>query len=103
MTKVRMTVHCKEDDWPSLPRKLQVDLVGELDMLTLNPQIGKPLWENLRRYRAIRMGRYRIIYRYDQKTDTAWVVALGIRREGSRDDVYEKASRLTRTDRLGPP
>lgn len=98
-----MTFRCKEQDFLTLPRKLQVDLVSKLDMLARNPQIGKPLWKDLRRYRAIRMGRYRIIYRYDQETDTAWVVALGIRREGSRDDVYEKASRLAQSNRLGPP
>ncbi len=103
MTQVHMTFRCKEQDFLTLPRKLQVDLVSKLDMLARNPQIGKPLWKDLRRYRAIRMGRYRIIYRYDQETDTAWVVALGIRREGSRDDVYEKASRLAQSNRLGPP
>ena len=47
-------------------------------------------------YRTIRAvgQRYRIIYKVENEKVTVLVVALGIRKEGDKKDVYEQAKRL---------
>lgn len=57
---------------------------------------GKPMKEELSGYRSIRAvgQRYRIIYKVEGEKITVLVVALGIRKEGDKKDVYEQAKRL---------
>jgi mRNA interferase RelE/StbE len=65
--------------------------------LRSNPEMqGKPLGGELAGLRSIRAvgQRYRIIYELFPEDHEVWVVALGIRKAGSRDDVYEVAKRL---------
>jgi mRNA interferase RelE/StbE len=59
---------------------------------------GKPLVGDLKGYRSVRAvgQRYRIIYRVSQLTVTVAVVALGIRKGGSRDDIYTLAQKLVK-------
>lgn len=82
-------------------------LISErIDGLAENPlQQGKPLLEELAGYRSIRAvgQRYRVIYRVTDDTITVYVVAIGRRHDGSRDDIYALAKRLARRGRLGPP
>jgi mRNA interferase RelE/StbE len=40
--------------------------------------------------------RYRIVYRVERSIVTVVVVAAGIRKEGSREDIYRVAARLIR-------
>ena len=98
MTTVRVALRCKEEDLPDLPKRIQATLVSKLAILQSEPRYGKPLWGPLKQYRSIRLGRYRIIYRYEPETDVAWVVAVGIRGAGSRDDIYSKVSKLLRAE-----
>jgi len=44
--------------------------------------------------------RYRIIYRVEDERVTVLVVALGIRKQGDKKDVYELAKKLLRSDLL---
>jgi len=57
---------------------------------------GKPMKEELSGYRSIRAvgQRYRIIYKIENEKVTVLIVALGIRKEGDKKDVYEQAKRL---------
>ncbi len=59
---------------------------------------GKPLDEDLAGYRSIRAvgQRYRIIYRVERSIVTVVVVAAGIRKAGSREDIYRVAEKLIR-------
>ena len=59
---------------------------------------GKPLGSELAGYRSIRAAgqRYRIIYQVERGEVRVLVIAVGIRREGSRVDVYRLAQRLIR-------
>lgn len=98
MTTVRMTLRCKEEDLPDLPKRVQASLMSKLAVLRSEPHYGKPLRGPLERYRSIPSGRYRIIYRYESETDVVWVVAIGIRKAGNRDDIYARASRLLRSE-----
>jgi mRNA interferase RelE/StbE len=61
-------------------------------------QMGKPLTGELAGYRTIRAAgqRYRIVYRVERRQVTILVVAVGRRKEGERQDVYELARRLLR-------
>lgn len=57
---------------------------------------GKPLIGELSGYRSLRAvgQRYRIIYRVEKEKLMVWIVALGIRREGSKRDIYALAKKL---------
>ena len=74
--------------------------VGDaIDALAFEPELrGKPLVGDLKGYRSVRAvgQRYRIIYRVERLTVTVAVVAAGIRKEGSREDIYALAQRLVK-------
>jgi len=59
-------------------------------------QQGKPLVKELMGYRRIpAAGRYRVVYRIDDVDSNKYegcvvVVGIGIRRAGSRDDIYAR-------------
>lgn len=65
--------------------------------LSVSPDMqGKPLGGELSGLRSVRAvgQRYRIVYELFPEAGEVWVVTLGIRKAGSRDDVYEVARRL---------
>jgi mRNA interferase RelE/StbE len=66
---------------------------------------GKPLLGPLRGFRSVRVyhERYRILYRVDRTEVVVMVVALGIRKEGDRQDIYTLAQKLLRSGLLGTP
>lgn len=57
---------------------------------------GKALTDELMGYRSLRAvgQRYRILYQIEREKLIVWIVALGIRREGSKKDIYTLAKRL---------
>ena len=59
---------------------------------------GKSLVGGLAGYRSIRAAgqRYRVVYRVEASEVTVYVVAMGIRKEGSKIDVYTLALKLFR-------
>jgi len=74
-------------------------LVTRIEKLADEPtQQGKPLRGALSAYRSIRAvgQRYRIIYRVEEEAVLVIVIAIGIRREGDRKDVYQLAQKLTK-------
>jgi mRNA interferase RelE/StbE len=82
-------------------RKIQ----ERIDRLSNEPEKqGKPLIGELGGYHSLRAvgQRYRIIYKIDGERVTVFIVALGIRREGSKDDVYALARKLLRLRLLEP-
>lgn len=66
---------------------------------------GKPLLGPLQGFRSVRVyrERYRILYRVDRTEVTVMVVALGIRKEGDRQDIYTLAQKILRSGLLGSP
>ncbi len=66
---------------------------------------GKPLTGPLSSYRSLRAvgQRYRIIYKLDTGRIVVYVVAIGLRKEGDRGDIYALAQRLMRLGLLDPP
>ena len=80
--------------------------IGELiDGLANEPEKqGKPLTGDLAGDRSLRaVGQcYRIIYRVEEDKVLVLVVALGIRKEGSKADIYSLAKKLLRLGLLRP-
>jgi mRNA interferase RelE/StbE len=94
MADIRIATRCLEEDLTELPRSVQAGVLGKIEGLAENPQWGKPLHEELSAYRSLPYARDRIIYRYDVMSDVVWIVAIGIRKEGSKQDIYRRALKL---------
>jgi mRNA interferase RelE/StbE len=64
---------------------------------------GKALTGNLSGLRSLRAAgqRFRIIYLLERDKIVVLVVAVGLRRQGSKKDIYELAARLVRLGLLG--
>ena len=80
-------------------RRVQEKILERMTALANDPELqGKALGDDLTGYRSIRAvgQRYRIIYRVDRLIVTVVVVAAGIRKEGSREDIYRVAAKLIR-------
>jgi len=78
-------------------RRIREKLYSRAAALSEEPkQQGKPLTEELAGDRSLRAvgQRYRIIYRIEEGIVLVLVVALGIRKEGSKKDVYVLARKL---------
>ena len=70
-----------------------------IDGLAHDPEKqGTPLLGELKGLRSLRVvgQRYRIIYRIHAGKVEVIVMAIGLRREGDRDDIYRLAQRLIR-------
>ena len=86
-------------------RRVQEKIRERIDGLANEPEKqGKPLTGDLARYRSLRAigQRYRIIYRVEKDKILVLVVALGIRKEGSKADIYSLAKKLIRLGLLRP-
>ena len=69
------------------------------DQLAQSPeQQGKPLIGELAGFRAVRTvgQRYRIVYRVERREIVVVIVAVGARRSGDKDDMYQLAKKLLR-------
>jgi mRNA interferase RelE/StbE len=80
-------------------------IAARIDELTQEPERrGKPLIDELAGYYAVRAAgqRYRIMYQLEHQAVIVHVVALGIRKEGSKNDIYTLARRLFRQGLLAP-
>jgi mRNA interferase RelE/StbE len=87
-------------------RRVRQIITQHIDALTRDPdKQGRALLGELAGYRSVRAvgQRYRIIYRVDQDRVEVVVIALGLRNEGSRRDVYLLAQRLIRLGLIEPP
>jgi mRNA interferase RelE/StbE len=80
-------------------RRVLEGLKASLKRLEYEPEKqGKPMIDELIGFRSLRAvgQRYRILYKWDEDTVIVYVVALGIRKEGDKNDVYEIARRMAR-------
>ncbi|MGD9663413.1 MAG: type II toxin-antitoxin system RelE/ParE family toxin [Porticoccaceae bacterium] len=80
-------------------RRVRDKIVAVIDRLAEEPdKQGKALVGELSGLRSIRAvgQRYRVIYRLIDQQVEVTVLAVGIRRDGSRDDIYQLAKKLIR-------
>jgi len=85
-------------------RRVRAKLAAVIDRLTEEPEKqGKALLGELSGLRSIRAvgQRYRIVYRVRGSDIIVVVVAVGIRRDGGKDDIYNLAKKLFRLGLLG--
>ena len=78
-------------------RRVREKIRDVIDALAVEPELrGKPLIADLKGYRSVRAvgQRYRIVYRVERSVVTVTVVAAGLRKEGSREDIYALVRRL---------
>jgi mRNA interferase RelE/StbE len=77
-------------------KKIQKSIMNESKLLISNPERGKPLLAELKKFRSIRVygGRYRVIYRIRKQDNEIHIHVVGIRREGDKNDVYSIAKKL---------
>ena len=74
-------------------------LRDRIDGLKADPALqGKALTGDLKGFRSLRAvgQRYRIVYAVSEATVMVFVVAVGMREDGSRKDVYRRAQRVAR-------
>ena len=72
-------------------KREQTLLTKKIEQLKQEPEKqGKPLSGKLKGYRSVRAvgQRYRIIYRIDKEQIIVIIIGVGIRNEGSKEDIY---------------
>lgn len=87
-------------------RRIQEKIDEKIRGLANEPEKqGKELGGDLAGYRSVRAvgQRYRILYRIDGENVVVVVVALGMRKEGDKKDVYKLTQRLFRLGLLADP
>jgi len=84
--------------------RIRESISKRIDGLRNEPEKqGKPIIGELEGYRSIRAvgQRFRILYKITEETVVVSIVALGIRKEGDKADVYALAKKLMRLGLLG--
>ncbi len=80
-------------------RRTRNVIIRRIDALAEEPEkLGKALRGLLTGFMSTRAARqrFRVVYRVDAKKEHVVVYMIGIRKEGSRHDVYELAEHLVR-------
>ena len=86
-------------------RRVRDLIVKRIDDLAEEPEKqGKPLVAELSGYRSIRAAgqRHRIVYRVVNDRIMVYIVAIGLRKEGSGTDIYNLARKLIRLRLFNP-
>ena len=84
-------------------KRIRGILFERAEALATDPENqGKPLRGELSGFRSLKVyrQRYRIIYRVEREKVIVVVIAIGIRKEGDRADVYQIVVRLIRSGHI---
>src|SRR2546421_7356081 len=87
-------------------KRVRTNLFKRIEELANDPERqGKSLRNELTGLRSVRAigQRYRIIYKVERDRVIVFVVAVGIRKEGDRSDIYQIAARLMRSGLIDFP
>lgn len=87
-------------------RRIRQELFDRIKELAIDPdQQGKPLRNELAGLRSVRAvhQRYRIVYQVEREEIVVVVVAVGIRKEGDRADIYRQAALLVKYTKPNEP
>lgn len=80
-------------------KRIQAKIIQRGEELATEPEKqGKALIDDLSGFRSVRTvgQRYRIIYKVEDNKIIVYIVAVGIRKEGSKNDIYNLAKKLLR-------
>lgn len=101
---IRLTRQAEKQVAAIKDRRVQARLRSALQRLEYEPEVqGKPMTDELVGLRSLRAvgQRYRILYKVEAQQVTVVMVALGMRKEGDKKDIYELAKQLKRLGLLG--
>ena len=79
--------------------RVKTKIIERINGLCEAPELqGKPMVSGLKSYRSLRAvgQRFRIIYRLDHGKVIVVVVAVGLRKEGDKNDIYNLTKKLLR-------
>ncbi|MGD9941392.1 MAG: type II toxin-antitoxin system RelE/ParE family toxin [Clostridia bacterium] len=91
------------DNIQEIEKSAQIQIINKIEKLKEEPTLpGKPLRGLLKDYRSIRAAgqRYRIIYKVIDNVIIVIVVAVGIRKDGDKKDIYELMKKYIKTNLL---
>jgi len=91
MYKIKLTKIAAEN-LQKIDSKTQTQIINKIDSLKTEPLLlGKRLKGSFKEFRAVRAAgqRYRIIYKVQEEEIIVIIVAVGIRKEGDKKDIYE--------------
>lgn len=78
-------------------KRIQQNIRKRLEKLKIEPEKqGKALSGRLKGYRSVRAvgQRYRIIYRIEESQIVVIIIAIGIRKQGDKNDIYTLIEKL---------
>ena len=91
MYKIKLTKIASEN-LAKIDSKTQGQIINKIESLKEEPLLmGKSLKGSLKEFRSVRAAgqRYRIIYKVLEEEIIVVIVAVGIRKEGDKKDIYE--------------
>ncbi len=93
--KVSFTVTAREM-LRAFDRNVRVTILEKIKGVAHDPEKqGKALTHSLRGFRSIRTaGKYRVVYQVERSKVMVLVLAIGLRKENDRKDIYQLAKRL---------
>ena len=85
-----------------LDKKNQRTILERIEKLSEAPdKQGKMLVKELSGFRSIHVaGRYRIIYKIDNKAVIVYILAAGIRKQGDKKDIYQITKKILKAGLL---
>ena len=85
-----------------LDKKIQRTILERIEKLSEAPdKQGKMLVKELSGFRSIHVaGRYRIIYKIDNKAVIVFILAAGIRKQGDKKDIYQITKKILKAGLL---
>ena len=83
-------------------KRIQRAILNRIEGLSDEPdKQGKMLVKELSGFRSIHAaGRYRIIYKVDKRTVIIYILAVGIRKQGDKKDIYKITRKLLKAGLL---
>jgi len=102
MYKIKLTKIAAENI-KAIEKSARTQILAKIESLKVNPLLlGKYLKGPLKEYRSIRAAgqRYRIIYKVIEEDIIVIVIAVGIRKDGDKKDIYELMKKLIKTNLL---
>jgi mRNA interferase RelE/StbE len=95
--KIEITPSAKESIKSIKDTREKKSLADKIESLAYEPEKkGKPLIKELKGYYSVRAcgQRYRIIFSIENEIITVFIIAIGIRKEGDKNDIYNLAKKL---------
>ena len=102
MYKIKLTKIAAENI-KGIDSKTQKQITNKIESLKEEPLLlGKQLKGPLKELRSVRAAgqRYRIIYKVNQTEIIVIIIAVGIRKDGDKKDIYELMKRFIKTGLL---